>query len=183
MYTSANFDSQVIELLNGGGIGVGLTDTIYGLLARADNRQAVDRTYAVKSRNTEKQCIVLLDTADQLLDYGVDQSYMDRARPYWPGPVTLVLPVVGADEHLLRGGDTLAFRVPDNRPLRKLIRQTGPLIAPSANPEGLEPALSIKQAKDYFADTVDFYVGNSSVITARASTILRLEPNTVCQLR
>ena len=51
--------------------------------------------------------------------------------------------------------------------------ETGPLIAPSANTEGLSPAENIEQAKKYFGDLVDFYV-DGGLITSRASKIVRL---------
>ena len=38
-----------------------------------------------------------------------------------------------------------------------LLKQTGPLVAPSVNPEGQSPAKNIAEARKYFGDKVDFY--------------------------
>ena len=47
--------------------------------------------------------------------------------------------------------------------LKKVVQAVGPVIAPSANPEGLEPARNIKEAKAYFGDTVDAYIDGGEV--------------------
>ena len=183
MYTTTRFDDEIVEVLKNGGIGVGPTDTIYGILGLAQNKETVERIFAVRKRNPKKALIVLIDTVDRLADFGVSEPDAQRAQVYWPGPMTLVLHVQNAPQHLVRGGDSLAFRLPDNRALRKLIARTGPLVAPSANAEGDEPALSIAEAKKYFGNNVDFYVGNNQPVTAKASTILSLVEDTPKQLR
>ncbi|MEI6581119.1 MAG: Sua5/YciO/YrdC/YwlC family protein, partial [bacterium] len=63
-----------------------------------------------------------------------------------------------------------AFRLPAKKSLIKILKQAGPLVAPSANPEGLEPAKNMVQARGYFGDKVDFYLpggtlkGESSIL-------------------
>lgn len=61
-------------------------------------------------------------------------------------------------DYLHRGVKSIAFRLPEKKFLKNLIKKTGPLVAPSANPEGEEPAQNITEAKKYFGDKVDFYV-------------------------
>lgn len=61
-------------------------------------------------------------------------------------------------EYLHRGTKTLAFRFPKKKSLVNLLEKTGPLVAPSANPQGLPPASTAKEAKAYFGETVDFYI-------------------------
>ncbi len=65
------------------------------------------------------------------------------------------------------------FRLPSPKPLRNLLLKTGPLIAPSANPEGLSPSKNIEEAKKYFGDSVDFYVDGGE-IEAKASKLIKL---------
>jgi L-threonylcarbamoyladenylate synthase len=62
--------------------------------------------------------------------------------------------------------------MPDKQTLRELIDTTGPLVAPSANPEGLEPANSEAMVKTYFKNKINFYnIGQGS---GQASRIIRL---------
>jgi len=183
MLTSRVYNQDVSTLLSQGKIGVGPTDTIYGILALADNEHAVENVYRLKGRRPDKPCIILVENPSQLNSYGVESEYIEKAKPYWPAPITLVLPTNSAPEYLTRGHDSLAFRMPDNAGLRRLIRNSGPLIAPSANPEGESPALSLSIAKQHFGGGVDFYIGTNDPITASASTILKLKGETVEQLR
>jgi L-threonylcarbamoyladenylate synthase len=74
---------------------------------------------------------------------------------------------------LHRGTKTLAFRLPSSQSLRTLLIETGPLIAPSANPEGQAPAQNITEAKKYFGDLVDFYLDGGE-IHGKASKVIKL---------
>lgn len=151
-------DPRLVELLNRGGIAVLRTDTLYGVVARAADEAAVERIYQLKDRTQHKPCIVLVADIEQLFD----PLTLDVGGK-WPGPVSIILPSPQAPAWLKRGGDTVAYRLPDDAILRHLLRQTGPLIAPSANPEGEAPALTISEAEAYFGREVDAYVDEGVV--------------------
>ena len=68
----------------------------------------------------------------------------------------------------------MAFRVPKNLWLRRLLSKTGPLVAPSANLEKKRPAGTIKEAKEYFKDKVDFYFDKGK-IKGKPSIILEIK--------
>ena len=76
--------------------------------------------------------------------------------------------------YLHRGSKSLAFRVPKSKWLRTLISKTGTLVAPSANPEGLKPARTVKAASNYFSDHVDFYL-DGGALNKKPSTIIRFK--------
>ncbi len=63
-----------------------------------------------------------------------------------------------------------------NKKLFSLLQKTGPLVAPSANPQGLTPASNIKEAKKYFGDRVDFYIAGGTLIS-KPSTIIKINKN------
>jgi L-threonylcarbamoyladenylate synthase len=62
--------------------------------------------------------------------------------------------------------------MPANQELSQLIATTGPLVAPSANPEGLSPAADIAEAKEYFGNSVDFY--NEGTVNDKPSKIIQI---------
>ena len=64
---------------------------------------------------------------------------------------------------LLRANSRIAHRVPSVDWLRDVIREVGPVIAPSANPQGHPPALSAERARDYFGDAIDIYIDGGLV--------------------
>jgi L-threonylcarbamoyladenylate synthase len=169
--------SPAINILKSGGVAVIPTDTIYGVVARAFDHKAVDKVYQIKNRSVNKPSITLIADFDQLKDFDIDKKWLETAKQYWPGPVSLIFPTNKTDiNHLTRNTGTVALRLPDNEQLRQLIRQTGPLIAPSANPEGLPPATTIAQAKACFGDQVDIYINNGPM-PIKPSTLIDLVAN------
>ena len=94
---------------------------------------------------------------------------------YWPGPVSIILDCLDEKfSYLHRGTKTLAIRLPAQDSLKALLTEVGPLIAPSANPEGLLPAEDIKEAKKYFGDSVDYYMDRGR-ITGKPSKLIKLQ--------
>lgn len=189
-----SFDEASL-FLNDGGIGVIPTDTLYGLVASALDRDAVERVYRVRGRDEGKPCIVLIPEISDIDRFfchpelvegsslsSADSSVRRLSRNdknnemlgrVWPGKVSVILPC--PDEkwgYLHRGTGTIAFRVPDKPELQELLREVGPLIAPSANPQGMPPAKTIEEAEGYFGDDADFYV-DGGTLDSEASTVVR----------
>lgn len=169
-------NQQVVDLLNQGGIGVLRTDTLYGVVARADNEAAVEKVFAAKGRTDTKSPIVLISALDQLFDV-YDQATLNRVMTMWPGPNSIILPSGAAPHWITRGNQSVAYRMPADENLRALIGLTGPLIAPSANPEGLPPAFNVNDARNYFSTRMDFYVDGGVVLQPEPSSLYRLLPS------
>lgn len=166
-------DPRLVEILLLGGIAVIRTDTLYGLVASANNEQAVEKIYAIKHRQPHKQLITLISSTDQLMDDYAKEVH-DDINKLWPGKNSIVLPSSLAPAWLLRGGDSLAYRLPNDEILQTLLYKTGPLVAPSANPESLPPAMTINEAINYFGDTIDMYVDGGNVTEPQPSRLYRL---------
>lgn len=167
--------SECAQLLSAGAVGVIPTDTIYGIVCQALNQESVARLYHLKHRSPAKPFIILISQIDDLKLFNV--SFSDKIRAivdsYWPGPVSIILDCHDDKYgYLHRSTKSLAFRLPNNPELLKLISVTGPLVAPSANPEGQQPSHDIEQAWDYFGESADFYV--EGPVNTKPSTILRI---------
>lgn len=169
-------DPAVAAVLDAGGIVVARTDTIYGILARADNQKAVQRVFDVKGRSDYKSPIVLISTRDQMLVPLPVREY-ELSLEVWPGKVTIAIPVdkETAPEWLHRGNDEFGHRMPADDELCVLMERTGPLVAPSANREGEEPAVNIEEAKAYFGEDIDLYVDGGHVEDLAPSQLLRID--------
>lgn len=177
-----SFSDDLVATLQTGGVAVIRTDTLYGILCLASNKQAVTRVYSLKQRNESKSPIVLISDQSQLYDLP-NESLAPALDMMWPGPYSIILPSMLAPSWITRENGSVAYRVPAHDDLRYLIKQTGPLIAPSANLEGRPPALTVQQAVDYFGDKVDIYVDGGQVVDTRASTLLRFTGNKFEKLR
>lgn len=179
-----NIDHPSAETaLSQGQLVVIKTDTIYGIIAKASDPEAVNRLYQAKNRNPQKSCIILVADATDIPGLNNVQlaAYLALSSQR---PTTLVVEVGDSYlPHLTRQQGTLAFRSIRQGKLHDLISQTGPLLAPSANPEGLPPASNIDQAMDYFGSSVAVYVNSGSVTGATASRIVKLEDQGLTVLR
>jgi L-threonylcarbamoyladenylate synthase len=177
--------TETIRALKNGDIGVIATDTLYGIVGSALNRDTVERIYTVRKREPSKPCIILIGSINDIARFSIriDQNTKKELLKYWPGPVSIILPC--SDEkfaYLHRGGSSLAFRIPRDKELLRLLEQTGPLLAPSANTEREPPAKTAEQARGYFGENVDFYI-DDGVIHSPPSTILRFEKGEMSLVR
>ncbi|MDO8639010.1 MAG: L-threonylcarbamoyladenylate synthase [Candidatus Daviesbacteria bacterium] len=168
--------SQIIELLKLGRIGVMPTDTIYGIVGSALNPDTVEAVYKLRKRSGNKPFIILISSMDDLQSFGIKltKQQVDFLQKNWPNPLSVILPLNSEKyNYLHRGKNSLAFRMPKDEKLLELLKQTGPLVAPSANYEGERPAETIDEAKRYFGDRVDLYIDGGN-ITEKSSTIIQL---------
>jgi len=168
---------RVEKVLENGGVGVLPTDTLYGLVGSALSPKAVERIYRLKKRDPKKPLIILINSLADLKSFKIKIGLKTRRilAKYWPGKTSIILPCPSEEfNYLHRGGRTLAFRLPDKKDLQDLLKKTGPLVAPTANPEGLEPAKTIKEARAYFGDQVDFYL-NQGRLDSSPSTLIALK--------
>lgn len=170
---------EIIQLLKAGKVGVMPTDTIYGLVGSALNPQTVEEIYFLRERVSDKPMIILISTVSDLKNFDIELSpaQIDFLEKVWPNPVSVVLSCQSEKfKYLHRGKNSLAFRVPNNGKLLDILKQTGPLVAPSANIEDRKHAETIDEAKKYFADKVSFYVDGGR-LKSKPSTIVQLNKN------
>jgi len=117
------------------------TETVYGLGADATNDRAVAEIFAAKARPVFNPLIVHLPdlAAAEAIAVFTPQARL-LAEFFWPGPLTLVLPLrqgAGIAPLVTAGLDTVAIRVPAHPLAQRLLRAFGgPVAAPSANPSG-----------------------------------------------
>lgn len=175
------FSRKLVKILKIGGVAVMPTDTIYGIVGSALKRKTVERIYRLRKRNPKKPFIILIASSRDLAKFGIrpDARVKQFLNVIWSGPpsrrassgaVSVIFPCptvasrgggpspAAKFRYLHRGTKALAFRVPQPKVLRALLTKTGPLVAPSANLEGMPPVQNIAEAIRYFGDRVDAYV-------------------------
>lgn len=178
-------DNLVVEILKKGGIGILPTDTIYGVVGRALEPKAVERIYQLRERNPSKPMIILIGRIKdlKLFEIEIEKKTKKILKKYWPGKVSIILPCPNKKfAYLHRGTNSLAFRWPDKPDLVEILKQVGPMVAPSANPEGESPAKTIDEAKKYFGQRVDFYLDEGE-LTSLSSTLISVEEGKIAVKR
>lgn len=155
---------QAAEVLNKGGVAVIPTDTVYGLAARPDFADAVDRLYTIKGREAKKPIALLASDIGAVERFGCPLSGRARelAGKHWPGALTLV---VGRE----------AFRIPDHAATRELIAACGGVLrVTSANLSGRRPATDAPQALADVGLSADFVVDDGVSPGGIPSTVVRV---------
>ena len=132
---------EATDILRAGGLVSFPTETVYGLGEDARDDVAVAKIYAAKGRPCFNPLIVHLADVSAVSQYvQMNDAAKRLADAFWPGALTLVLPVVpdGTISMLVTAGlGTLAVRVPDHPVATAMLAAFGgPVAAPSANPSG-----------------------------------------------
>lgn len=148
-----NLDSAVTLLNNGSVIGVP-TETVYGLAASINHPAAIQQIYTLKGRPSNNPLIIHVAESKDVCSFMQENVYdLDLlARDFWPGPMTLVLPVKCKLIPSLARADlpTAAFRIPQHPLTLELLKKTGPLVMPSANLSGKPSSTSFEHVEDDF---------------------------------
>jgi L-threonylcarbamoyladenylate synthase len=116
------------------------TETVYGLAASLYSEQAVDKIYALKGRPQHNPLIIHVKDSQECLPFllALPASFNLLTSLFWPGPLTLVLPV--KEESIpapVRSSlPRAAFRAPSHPLLHEVLQSISPLVAPSANISG-----------------------------------------------
>ena len=127
--------SMTMAALRRGAVVVIPTDTVYGIAARADDADAMARLFALKGRDAGKSIAVLV--ADLGQARSLTTHRLDRFAPFWPGPLTVVVPrAADAVLHIGTDDSTVGIRCPDDAFVRRLALEVGPIAATSANESG-----------------------------------------------
>jgi len=127
------------EIIHEGGVVAFPTETVYGLGASAWNRDAIQKVFDTKGRPADNPLIVHVSGLDMVEDFALEipteaKLLIDH---FWPGPLTLIFKKKPEVLDIITAGlDTVAIRMPRHPLALALIRQAGPLVAPSANTSG-----------------------------------------------
>lgn len=164
------------------------TETVYGLGADATSPAAIARLYAAKGRphfNPLIAHVPSVDTAFQLGQFSLLARKLAEA--FWPGPLTLVVPVAvncPVSELARAGLPSLAIRVPDHPDAQAILHEAGrPIAAPSANRSGhVSPSTAAHVLED-LTGVIDAIVDGGTVRIGVESTILACLEEEVVQLR
>lgn len=178
---------QAAEALAGGALVAVPTETVYGLAADATNPEAVAKIYAAKGRPTFNPLIIHVSGPDMAQRYGGFDDTAERLiEAFWPGPLTLVVPMgqdSGLAEAVTANLETVAIRQPTGA-MADLARRLGrPLAAPSANSSGrISPTRAEHVAAD-LGDKVALILDGGPCAVGLESTIVKCAGDAVTLLR
>ena len=163
------------------------TETVYGLAARADSAEAVAAIYRAKGRPSFNPLIVHVVSLEQAVQIATfDHRAHKLAQAFWPGALTLVLPLREAARiapAVTAGLSTIALRCPAHPAMRALLAETGlPLAAPSANRSGGVSPTTAEHVAASLAGRIPLVLDGGACMAGLESTIVALRGNATWQL-
>jgi L-threonylcarbamoyladenylate synthase len=164
------------DILLAGGLVAFPTETVFGLGADATSSAAVAKIYAAKGRPSFNPLIAHVADRAAAQKQGIFSAQAVKlADAFWPGPLTLVLPLARTASvcDLARAGlDSLALRVPAHPLAQRLLAAVGiPLAAPSANPSGRVSAVTAAHVREDFDGRIAAIL-DGEVVVGVESTIV-----------
>ncbi|MBU2576044.1 threonylcarbamoyl-AMP synthase [Patescibacteria group bacterium] len=161
------------------------TDTAYALGCDARDDYAVRKIFEIKKRKQEKTLPLIASSIEMARDWcELSGKAEDLAKKYWPGALTLVLPVKkqGLSALVVNNG-AVAIRVPDSKDARDLSEKLGALIvSTSANKAGDENPYSIEDVKKSLSNKinlVDQIIDKGELKKRESSTIIKIDKDNI----
>ncbi|MHA1263887.1 MAG: L-threonylcarbamoyladenylate synthase [Candidatus Helarchaeota archaeon] len=165
---------HVRDLIKEGKLIVFPTDTVYGLAADPFNEQAIKKVLNLKRRTVNKGLPVLvgnMELARELVFFS--PRAIKLATRFWPGALTLILPIKKAVSNLVTGNrTTLGLRIPNHEIARKIAER--PIIGTSANISGQPAPVTALEAIEQLGESVDLVIDSGPAKAGIPSTIIDL---------
>jgi L-threonylcarbamoyladenylate synthase len=176
-----------LDLLEAGEVVALPTETVYGLAGDATNGDAVARIFEAKGRPRFNPLIVHVSDLEMANRIAVvDEASIMLAHGFWPGPLTLVLPLReghGIHPLVTAGLDTVAVRMPRDF-AREVVEELGrPLAAPSANSSGRISPTTAQAVEDDIGTRIRLIADGGPTLVGLESTIVRITDGVVHLLR
>lgn len=151
------------------------TDTVYGLAARLDRPAGTAAIFEAKDRPSDLALPVLVGRWRQAREVASSwpRSASMLASRFWPGPLTVVVPVDPALGARLGGsGSSVGLREPRHKFVQALCRKVGPLATTSANRHGAPPCTTAAQVCEVFPPDAVALVVDGGPCDGEPSTVV-----------
>ena len=163
---------KIVEVYEKGGIIGFPTDTVYGLGCDPFNNDSTSKIFELKNRDGGKKFPILGITKNELekiVEFNSDAEKI--AETFWPGQVTLLLPIRKEIENKIENNGKLAVRVPGNECVLSILKHCKLIVGTSANVSGEKSILDSKDLKIKLPN-VDVLVDSGKIVSSGESTII-----------
>jgi len=170
----------VINFLKQGKVVLFPTDTVYGLLADATNKEAVEKIFKIKKRPKTKPISLFVKNIKMAKKFAdIDRKQEKFLKFTWPGKITAVLKKKKTKEEIYGvKKDTIAIRIPNYKPLNYLLKKINfPLAQTSANISEKPASGNLKEILKQFKNKKiqpDLIINANSLPQNKASLIIDL---------
>tara|TARA_Y100001960_G_scaffold124586_1_gene132839 strand:+ start:84 stop:683 length:600 start_codon:yes stop_codon:yes gene_type:complete len=163
---------KIVESYKNGEIIAFPTDTVYGIGCDPFKKNSIERIYELKRRDGEKRFPILGASKEELeviVEFNSDAEKISQK--FWPGQVTLLLPVRKEISEKIENNGKLAVRVPGEKCILSILKQCKLIIGTSANISGEKSILDSNEFKDKLPE-VDMLIDGGKIVSLGESTII-----------
>ena len=164
--------SQIIEAYQNGQIIAFPTDTVYGLGCDPLNKDSVSRIYELKKRSGKKRFPILgfsKKDLEKIVEFNPKAEKISER--FWPGQVTLLLPIRKEISKQIENNGKLAVRVPNNECVLSILKQCKLIVGTSANISGEKSIFDPNECRMRLPE-IDVLVDGGRIKSHGESTII-----------
>jgi len=170
---------EAVVVIKNGGVIAFPSDTVYGLLSDATNKQAIAKIFEIKERLKTKPLGIFISSIKMAKTFAkIDERIEKLLSYFWPGPLTVILKT----KTNLPGvtlNRTIGLRMPDSSLMFEIFKKIDiPLAQTSANISGQPAAIKIAEVLEYFKDRKikpDLILDGGDLKKAVPSTVIDLK--------
>jgi len=163
---------KIVEVYEKGGIIGFPTDTVYGLGCDPFNSDSISKIFELKNRDGGKKFPILgisKNELEKIVEFDSDAEKI--AEMFWPGQVTLLLPIRKEIENKIENNGKLAVRVPGNECVLSILKHCKLIVGTSANISGEKSIVDSNELKVKLPE-VDVLVDGGIIVSSGESTII-----------
>jgi len=172
---------EIVSELSKGGVCILPTDTYYSLSVIADKPSAISNLFEIKERDLSKPVPILISSLLDVEKYcDISSEPLQKlAKSFWPGPLTIVLPLINEfPKEINNGSGFLGVRVPNHSFTQKVIESLGkPITGTSANISNVAPTKDLNEIKDTFSKKVSIIAEVDCGPENLSSTVIKIDNN------
>ncbi len=167
--------SKAVQILKKGGVIIYPTETVYGLGADINSREAVERIYEIKGREKTKALSIACLKEDIEKYAEVTDLVKFLIDNFLPGPITLVLKKRAAVPNWITSSDYVGIRAPDNKTVLEIVKKFGrAIVTTSANITGQKDCISAKEIPAEIKKKVDLVIDEGETKYKGPSTVVQV---------
>ena len=164
--------NKIVNAYENGQIIAYPTDTVYGIGCNPFNKDSVSKIYDIKNREGEKRFPILGFSKKELEKIVEFNTIAEKiSEKFWPGQITMLLPIRKEITQRISNNGKLAVRVPNNECVLSILEKCKLIVGTSANISGEKSILDSNECKTKLPE-IDILVNGGKITSLGESTII-----------
>ena len=164
--------NKIVNAYENGQIIAYPTDTVYGIGCNPFNKDSISKIYDIKNREGEKRFPILGFSKKELEKIVEFNTIAENiSEKFWPGQITMLLPIRKEMSQRISNNGKLAVRVPNNECVLAILEKCKLIVGTSANISGEKSILDSNECKAKLPE-IDVLVNGGRITSLGESTII-----------